>query len=152
MRALLQRVKQASVSVDGVLHTAIDRGLLIFVGVKSKDALEDAQYLARRCAHLRIFEDVQGKMNLSVKDISGSVLIVSQFTLYADTRKGTRPGFSDAAPPESAEPLYNNYVDCVRSELGDSKVVTGVFRAMMEVSLINDGPVTVIIESKEASL
>ena len=151
MRALLQRVKQASVSVKGSLHNNIDSGLLIFLGIKAGDTSKDAVYLAQRCANLRIFEDEQGKLNLSVKDISGSALVISQFTLYADTRKGNRPSFTDAAPPEIAEKLYNDYVSSLRGELGASKVVTGLFRAMMDVSLVNDGPVTVMVESKETS-
>jgi D-tyrosyl-tRNA(Tyr) deacylase len=116
--------------------------------VRKDDAEEDARYLADRCAALRIFEDQQEKMNLSVKDIGGSAMVVSQFTLYADTRRGNRPGFTDAAPPEIAEDLYQKFVRFLRGALGDSRVATGVFRAMMEVELINDGPVTVMIESK----
>ena len=106
MRAVIQRVKEASVSTGGSLVNSIHHGVLIFLGITRTDTPESAQYLAERCANLRIFEDEHGKMNLSVQDVAGSVLIVSQFTLYADTRKGNRPGFSDAAPPAEAEPVY----------------------------------------------
>jgi D-tyrosyl-tRNA(Tyr) deacylase len=148
MRILVQRVKKCEVQVDGRPHSAIGPGMLIFLGVRKGDTEEDARYLADRCAALRIFEDEQQKMNLSVKDIGGSAMVVSQFTLYADTRRGNRPGFTDAAPPEIAEDLYEKFVRHLRGTLGESKVATGVFRAMMEVELINDGPVTVMIESK----
>jgi D-tyrosyl-tRNA(Tyr) deacylase len=148
MRALVQRVRKCQVHIDGKPFSAIGPGMLIFLGVRRGDAEEDVQYLADRCAALRIFEDQQEKMNLSVKDIHGSVMVVSQFTLYADTRKGNRPGFTDAAPPEIAEDLYEKFVRRLRGSLGESKVATGVFRAMMDVELINDGPVTVMIESK----
>jgi D-tyrosyl-tRNA(Tyr) deacylase len=148
MRALVQRVKKCQVHIDGKLYSGIDQGMLIFLGVKRCDSEEDAHYLADRCAALRIFEDQQEKMNLSVKDIGGSAMVVSQFTLYADTRRGNRPGFTDAAPPEVAENLYEKFVKHLRNSLGESRVTTGVFRAMMDVELINDGPVTVMIESK----
>jgi len=148
MRALVQRVKKCQVHIDGRMYSAIGPGMLIFLGVRRGDAEEDAQYLADRCAALRIFEDQQEKMNLSVKDIDGSAMVVSQFTLYADTRRGNRPGFTDAAPPEVAEDLYEKFVRHLKDSLGDSKVAMGVFRAMMDVELINDGPVTVMIESK----
>jgi D-tyrosyl-tRNA(Tyr) deacylase len=148
MRALVQRVKKSQVIIDRKPHSAIGPGMLIFLGVRKGDAEEDARYLANRCAALRIFEDEQQKMNLSVKDIGGSAMVVSQFTLYADTRRGNRPGFTDAAPPEIAEDLYEKFVQHLRRSLGESKVAAGVFRAMMEIELINDGPVTVMIESK----
>jgi D-tyrosyl-tRNA(Tyr) deacylase len=148
MRALVQRVKKCQVHIDGKVHSTIGPGMLIFLGVRRGDAEEDAQYLADRCAALRIFEDQQEKMNLSVKDIDGSAIVVSQFTLYADTRRGNRPGFTDAAPPDIAEDLYEKFVKHLRDSLGESRVATGVFRAMMDVELINDGPVTVMIESK----
>jgi D-tyrosyl-tRNA(Tyr) deacylase len=148
MRALIQRVKESSVSVGGTTHSRIGQGLLILLGVARTDTADDARYLAGRCANLRVFEDQEGKMNLSVIDVGGKALVVSQFTLYADTRRGNRPGFSDAAPPESAEGLYDEYVRQLRVALGDANVETGVFRAMMDVSLINDGPVTIMIESK----
>jgi len=148
MRALVQRVKKCQVDIDGKLFSAIGPGMLIFLGVRRGDTEEDAEYLADRCAALRIFEDQQEKMNLSVKDIGGSAMVVSQFTLYADTRRGNRPGFTDAAPPEIAEDLYEKFVQRLRVGLGESKVSTGVFRAMMDIELVNDGPVTVMIESK----
>jgi D-tyrosyl-tRNA(Tyr) deacylase len=148
MRALVQRVKKCQVHIDGELFSAIGPGMLIFLGVRRSDTVEDARYLADRVAALRIFEDQQEKMNLSVKDTGGSAMVVSQFTLYADTRRGNRPGFTDAAPPEIAEDLYERFVQRLRGNLGESKVSTGVFRAMMDVELVNDGPVTVMIESK----
>ena len=151
MRALIQRVREASVSVNGSLHANMGKGLLIFLGIKQGDTAADAVYLAQRCANLRIFGDEHGNMNLSVKDIGGSALVISQFTLYADTRKGNRPGFTDAAPAGIAEPLYTEFAKLLSSELGDSNVRTGVFRAMMDISLINDGPVTVMVESKGPS-
>lgn len=151
MRALIQRVKHASVDIHGEPHNHIGRGILIFLGVRNGDTEKDAEYLAQRCADLRIFGDEEGKMNLSVKDIHGSTLVVSQFTLYADTRKGNRPSFTDSAPPEEAERLYNHFVEHCRKHLGDAKVCTGKFRAMMDVGLVNDGPVTVMVESKNPS-
>lgn len=148
MRALIQRVSRASVAIDGKMHSSIEKGLLIFLGIKAGDTTENARFVAEKCCALRIFEDNQRKMNLSVRDVGGSVLAVSQFTLYGDTRKGNRPSFIDAAPPEEAEPLYNVFVDHLRQELGNDRVATGLFRAMMDVELINDGPVTVMVESK----
>ena len=151
MRALVQRVKQASVSIDGTVYSEIRRGMLVFLGVTHRDTAEDGQYLAQRCGNLRIFEDSENKMNLSVKDIGGKALVVSQFTLYADTRKGHRPSFVDAARPEAAEQLYAKFVESLRAELSESQVRTGMFRAMMDISLINDGPVTIMLESKNHS-
>jgi D-tyrosyl-tRNA(Tyr) deacylase len=149
MRALIQRVRESSVSIAGSLHNKINKGLLIFLGVKATDIELDAKYLAQRCADLRIFEDALGKMNLSVKDISGEVLVISQFTLYADTRKGNRPSFTNAAPHENAETLYVSFVEYLAKEIGKEKIKTGIFRSMMDIQLVNDGPVTVMIESKE---
>ena len=148
MRAVVQRVKRASVSVNGNETGSIEKGMLIFLGVTHADTIKEAEYLAQRCTNLRIFEDAEGKMNLSVREVDGSVLVVSQFTLYANTRKGNRPSFVEAASPEQAERLYEEFVKFLKKELGDSKVATGVFRAMMDVELVNDGPVTIIIESK----
>ena len=148
MRALIQRVSSASVTIDEKIHSSINNGLLLFLGVKSNDGEIEIKYLAEKCANLRVFEDAEGKMNLSVKDTAGSVLVVSQFTLYGDTRKGNRPSFVEAAPPHIAEPLYENFVTVMRQLLGDEKVASGVFRTMMDVSLVNDGPVTLLLESK----
>ncbi|MEK6756521.1 MAG: D-aminoacyl-tRNA deacylase [Bacteroidota bacterium] len=151
MRALIQRVRRCSVSIDGALHSSIGTGMLILLGVKQSDAEADAKHLADRCAALRIFDDAEGKMNLSVKDVGGEAMVVSQFTLYGDTRKGNRPSYIEAAPPELAERLYESFIGRLRAALGDSKVASGVFRAMMDVDLVNDGPVTVLIESKNPS-
>jgi D-aminoacyl-tRNA deacylase len=148
MRALIQRVKRCTVTVDGKVHGSIGTGILILLGVKQGDSTADADYLADRCAALRIFEDAGGKMNLSVVDMGGSVMVVSQFTLYGDTRKGNRPSYSEAAPPETAEALYEHFIKRIRQSIGTGTVATGVFRAMMDVELINDGPVTVMVESK----
>jgi D-aminoacyl-tRNA deacylase len=148
MRALVQRVKQCSVTIDGKLNSAIGMGALVLLGVKNSDAVLDAEYLADRCAALRIFDDTNGTMNLSVKDVHGEVMVVSQFTLYGDTRKGNRPSYTDAASAEQAESLYDHFTSRLRKLLGDQRVATGVFRAMMDVELINDGPVTLLIESK----
>ena len=122
--------------------------MLILLGVKGDDTEEDARSLAERCAALRIFDDENGTMNLSVRDVGGEVMVVSQFPLYADTRKGNRPSYSDAAPPAVAEPLYERFVMHLRTLIAPQKVATGVFRAMMHVELVNDGPVTVTVESK----
>lgn len=149
MRALLQRVKEASVSIDGVVHSKISRGTVILLGITHDDTESDARYLAQRCGDLRIFEDAEGKMNCSVKEVGGSSLVVSQFTLYADTRKGNRPSFIEAASPDIAIQLYENFVDALRREIGDENVSTGIFRAMMDIHLINEGPVTVMVESKK---
>ena len=151
MKALIQRVRRCSVSIDGKTHSSIGPGLLILLGVKQGDQAADADYLADRCSALRIFEDPQGKMNLSVQDVHGSAMVVSQFTLYGDTRKGNRPSYSEAAAPAEAEALYEHFVRRISLSLGEERVATGVFRAMMDVELVNDGPVTVMVESKEGN-
>jgi D-aminoacyl-tRNA deacylase len=148
MRALVQRVSEASVLIGGTTHSSIGKGLLVFLGVRNGDGGVEARYLAEKCSTLRIFEDENEKMNLSVQDVVGSVLVVSQFTLYGDTRRGNRPSFIDAAPPAVAEPLYDSFVEHLRGILGDEAVATGVFRAMMDIQLVNNGPVTLLIESK----
>jgi len=146
MRAVLQRVSEAAVVVDEQTVGAIGRGLLVLLGVGREDDESDVRYLAQKTAGLRIFEDEQGRMNRSVSDMGGSVLVVSQFTLYGDCRKGRRPGFSDAAPPQRADRLYRDYVAQLQT-LGLT-VATGVFQADMKVSLVNDGPVTFLLDSK----
>lgn len=147
MRVVIQRVKNASVQVDGDKISQIGPGLLLLLGVRHGDTEEDARYLAEKTANLRIFEDDAGKMNLSVLDTGGEILVVSQFTLYADTRKGRRPGFSEAAMPGEAERLYEYFC----RELADRglSVSTGRFAAMMDVNLVNHGPVTIIIDSEQ---
>lgn len=147
MRALIQRVKRGSVSIDGQTHSKVGKGLVILLGVKEGDTDEDARYLSDKSAALRVFDDDKGKMNLSVRDVGGSALVVSQFTLYGDTRRGNRPSFTDAARPELAEKLYENFVSYLRQQLGEGNVETGSFRAMMDVEIINDGPVTILLVS-----
>lgn len=149
MRAVLQRVTHCRVSVNGQVVGSIKRGLLVLLGIRTGDTVEDARYLAQRCCALRIFDDAGGKMNLSVKDIGGEMIVVSQFTLYGDTRKGNRPSYSAAAPPDVAEQLYSVFIEESRRILGNDRVASGQFRAMMQVELVNDGPVTVLVESKE---
>jgi D-tyrosyl-tRNA(Tyr) deacylase len=146
--ALLQRVESASVLVDGEVTGSIGSGLVVLLGVRDNDTGSDAAYLASRVAQLRIFNDADEKMNLSVLDVEGEALIISQFTLHGDTRKGNRPSWSHAAAPGLAEALYERFVDEMRSILGHNRVATGVFRAMMKVRLVNDGPVTVTVRSK----
>ncbi len=148
MRALIQRVRLCSVRIKGAVHSSIGKGVLILLGVKNGDTAVDASSLAERCAALRIFDDQDGKMNLSLIDVHGSAMVVSQFTLYGDTRKGNRPGYTEAAPPEIAEGLYDRFIVELGRILGKGKVATGIFREMMEVELVNDGPVTVMLESK----
>jgi D-aminoacyl-tRNA deacylase len=144
MRAVVQRVKKASVSVDGKMVGAIGPGLMILLGVKEGDTEEEARWLAPKIATLRIFTDDEGKMNRSVLDIGGKALVVSQFTLYADCRKGRRPSFIEAARPEVADPLVTRFIELLRAE--GLEVETGIFQADMLVEIYNDGPVTVIVE------
>jgi len=148
MRALVQRVKSASVEVDRRITGSIHCGLLIFVGVEEADTLEDAAWLAGKICNIRLFTDESGKMNRSIQEIHGGLLIVSQFTLYASTKKGNRPGFSRAASPEKARALYEMLVLQCREQLSDLPVETGKFGAMMQVTLVNDGPVTIWMDSK----
>lgn len=143
MRAVIQRVKHALVSVDGETKGSIDKGLLIYLGVAGEDNLEKADFLAKKILNMRIFPDDDGKMNLSVMDKGYSALVISQFTLLADCRKGNRPNFMNAAHPDKAIPLYERFVQCAAESI---PVQTGVFGAMMEVDSINDGPVTIVIE------
>ena len=144
MRAVVQRVSRASVRVDGKIVGEIGRGVVVLVGVTHGDGREQADWLAEKIAGLRIFEDAQGKMNLGLTDVGGAALVVSQFTLYADARKGRRPGFTDAAPPEVAEPLVDYFAQALRAQ--GVPVETGIFRAHMLVEIHNDGPVTILLE------
>ncbi len=145
MRAVIQRVKSASVTVDGELVSEIDTGLLIFIGIAHDDTEAEIEYIANKAANLRIFEDTDGKMNCSLLDIGGSALVVSQFTLYGDCRKGRRPSFIGAARPEIANELYEKFI----SVLEELNIPTkgGTFQAMMDVHLVNDGPVTILLDS-----
>ena len=145
MRVVLQRVKSASVAVEDEMISEVGPGLLLFVGVAVSDGEAEADWLAEKLAGLRIFNDEQGKMNLSVQDVGGEVLAVSQFTLLADTKKGKRPSFVGAAPPEEAEPLFDYLCERLRAA-GVVSVKTGSFGAMMSVALVNDGPVTIVLE------
>lgn len=149
MRAVLQRVSEASVEIKSENYSAkINEGLLILLGIKTGDTIEDMNFIADKCCKLRIFEDNEHKMNISVRDINGGVLVISQFTLYGETAKGNRPSFIEAAKPDEAIPLYNLFLERLKQNLGEQKVKSGIFGAMMDVSLINSGPVTVIVESK----
>ena len=147
MRAVVQRVSSARVTVDGETVGEIERGALVLIGVASGDTEAGADYLCEKIVNLRIFDDEDGKMNLSLLDINGHMLVVSQFTLYGDTRRGRRPSFIDAAPPEDANRLYEHFVSFARRDV--SRVETGTFRAMMDVELVNDGPVTIILDSEK---
>ena len=146
MRAVIQRVSEASVSVDGEIISQIERGLLVLLGVTTTDAHTDADYLSEKIVGLRIFPDDAGKFNRSIQEVNGSILVVSQFTLYGDCRKGRRPSFTDAAGVDKALPLYEYFVECVKRQ--KVPVATGRFQAAMAVHLVNDGPVTLIIDSR----
>jgi D-tyrosyl-tRNA(Tyr) deacylase len=148
MRAVVQRVSSAEVRINGETLGAIGQGLVVLLAVGEVDEAEDAAYLARKTLNLRVFEDMQGKMNRSVRDILGGLLVISQFTLYGDCRKGNRPSFVEAASPEKAEHLYTVYLE----ELGRSglHIASGRFQALMDVSLVNQGPVTVLLDSRKA--
>jgi D-tyrosyl-tRNA(Tyr) deacylase len=148
VRAVVQRVSEASVSVDGRVTGSVGVGLCVLVGVGRQDAEADARWLADKVADLRIFEDEAGKMNRSVLDVRGDVLAISQFTLFGDARKGTRPGFIDAARPEVAQPLYARFCELLRAR--GLQVGEGVFRATMQVRVVNEGPVTVLLDSKKS--
>jgi D-aminoacyl-tRNA deacylase len=147
MRACVQRVSEAQVSVAGEVQGQIGPGLMVLLGVAADDTPEDARQLADKIVGLRIFDDADGKMNLALADVQGSLLVVSQFTLFGDCRKGRRPSYTDAAPPELAEALYEKFV-AVAQELG-TPVETGKFRTHMQVSLVNDGPVTLLLDSRK---
>ena len=147
MRAVIQRVSSASVTVDGAIVGQIGVGFLVLLGVKRGDTRDDAAYLARKIAKLRVFNDAAGKINLSLLEVDGAVLAVSQFTLYADTRGGNRPSFTDAAAPDDGKRLYEQFCELLRDE--SIEVQQGIFQTDMKVSLVNDGPVTIIVDSSE---
>lgn len=144
MRALIQRVTEASVKIDGQTVGKINKGMLILLGVKVGDTHAEADFLAEKCLGLRIFSDAEGKMNLALNDVNGEILVISQFTLYGDARKGRRPSYIEAAPPPVSEPLYEYFVSLLKKSC--PKVETGHFGADMAVSLVNDGPVTILLE------
>ena len=148
MRIVIQRVREASVKINDEIVGEIQQGLLVLLGIEHVDSQLDADYLIQKLIHLRIFSDDYGKMNLSVSDISGGLLIVSQFTLFADTKKGNRPSFIRSAPPEKAIPLYDYFLSQLNKSFS-AKIENGVFGANMQVELINDGPVTIILDSKD---
>lgn len=147
MRSVIQRVRRASVTIDNVIHGSISHGMVVLLGIRSDDTTKNLQWLVEKIINLRIFDDLQGKMNKSLADIEGEMLIISQFTLYGDCRKGRRPGFSAAAPPEIAEPLYQKFIEEVQNRR--IRVATGVFQAAMQVELVNDGPVTLLLDSEK---
>lgn len=150
MRALVQRVSEAAVYIDKENYQAeISKGMVILLGIKDDDTEEDLIFVADKCSNLRIFEDENDKMNLSLKSINGEVLIISQFTLYGDAQKGNRPSFTEAARPEIAVPLYEKFIERMKMNLGDDRIKTGKFGAMMKVKIFNDGPVTIMVESKK---
>ena len=146
MKIVIQRVKQASVSIDSKLYNQIQQGLLLLVGIAPDDAQEDVEYAVRKITNMRIFSDDEDKMNLSVKDVNGEILSISQFTLYADTKKGNRPAFTGAAKPDLASQLYDDFNELLSREI---PVKTGVFAADMQVALVNDGPVTIVLDTKK---
>ena len=149
MRAIVQRVKEGGVYIPLQNYSfEIGKGMVILVGIKNNDTEDDVLFVADKCTNLRIFGDDEIKMNLALKDINGEVLVISQFTLYGETSKGNRPSFIEAAKPDMAVPLYNRFIERMKENLGGDKVKTGLFGEMMEVKIINDGPVTVIVESK----
>lgn len=147
MRLVIQRVTEASVTIDGTLYSRIGKGYLVLAGIAEDDTRETADKMIRKMVNLRIFEDENGKTNLSLRDVGGEVLLVSQFTLYADTRRGNRPGFTRAGSPETAEPLYEYLVEKTREQV--PVVEKGVFGADMKVALLNDGPFTILLDSEQ---
>ena len=149
MRAVVQRVSSASVTIEGTVRAAIPCGLLVLLGVAEGDTPADGEWLAQKIARLRIFPDDAGQMNRSVVDLGGEVLVVSQFTLLASTRKGTRPSFNDAAKPDTARALYESFLPQMKAALGGRPVARGEFAAMMQVALVNDGPVTILLDTRQ---
>lgn len=147
MRAVIQRVKKAEVEINCELYSRISSGLLILLGIEESDNIEDVEWLVNKIINLRIFGDTEGKMNLSVIDTNGCLMVVSQFTLHASTKKGNRPSFVRAAPPQKAIPLYDKFIETLE-KISNQKVETGIFGAQMLISLVNDGPVTIFIDTK----
>jgi D-tyrosyl-tRNA(Tyr) deacylase len=147
MKVVIQRVSEASVMIDGKVHNQINQGFVVLLGVGQTDDEQDINYLVQKILGLRIFSDAEGKMNCSLDEVNGEVLLISQFTLFASTKKGNRPSYIDAAPPAMAIPLYEKFIKVITASLG-SRLKTGIFGADMKVSLINDGPVTIMIDSK----
>ncbi len=147
MRVVIQRTKEASVTVEGNVTGAIQKGLLVFVGIENADSVEDIEWLAGKIVNMRIFDDAEGLMNLSLKEVNGDLLLVSQFTLHASTKKGNRPSYIAAAKPDIAIPLYEAFIQQLQLELG-KPIGTGIFGADMKVQLLNDGPVTILVDSK----
>jgi D-tyrosyl-tRNA(Tyr) deacylase len=147
MRVVIQRTKEASVTVEGNVTGAIQKGLLVFVGIENADSAEDIEWLAGKIVNMRIFDDAEGVMNLSLKEVNGDLLLVSQFTLHASTKKGNRPSYIAAAKPDIAIPLYEAFIQQLQLELG-KPIGTGIFGADMKVQLLNDGPVTILVDSK----
>jgi len=147
MRAVIQRVSKASVTIDNKIYSRINNGLLVLLGIEDADTAEDVEWLSGKIVNLRVFNDGQGVMNVSVKDIDGGILVVSQFTLHASTKKGNRPSYIKASKPEFAIPVYEKFVQQLTGDLG-KKVYTGIFAADMQVELLNDGPVTIVIDTK----
>jgi D-tyrosyl-tRNA(Tyr) deacylase len=143
---VVQRVSRGSVSIDGIIINSISKGYVVLLGIKNGDTEEDVEFLSDKCLNMRIFEDKEGKMNLSISEVGGEILVISQFTLYGDVQKGRRPSFTDSAPSEIAEKLYNKFID--KLKLSGLNVVTGVFGSNMLVEILNDGPVTIIVDSK----
>ena len=149
MRAVVQRVSEGAVIIEKENYTVeIGKGFVLLLGIKLSDTIDDVNYVADKCCNLRVFEDEDEKMNLSIKETNGEILVVSQFTLYGDAQRGNRPSFTDAAKPEIAIPLYENFIERLKQNLGEGKIKTGLFGAMMKVKIMNDGPVTIMIESK----
>ena len=147
MRIVIQRVAEASVKVEGKVVGAIERGLLVLLGIEDSDGLEDIQWLSNKIVQIRLFDDVNGVMNLGIKEVAGDILLISQFTLHASTKKGYRPSYIKASKPEMAIPLYEQMIKQLEADLG-KKIQTGIFGADMKVALLNDGPVTICIDSK----
>ena len=147
MKVVIQRVLEASVVIDGALHNQINQGFVVLLGIGQTDDEQDINYLAQKILGLRVFSDHEGKMNYSLDDVNGEILLISQFTLFASTKKGNRPSYIDAAPPGMAIPLYEKFIEVIQTSIG-SRLKTGIFGADMKVSLINDGPVTIQIDSK----